>query len=449
MLNRSAKVTIEILEGGEVLERGQETARKLWNYIRWCLIGYNEKLRKERGDDWERFKRNQAYNRTGEKYPGRFGISQSLRDYWAAIELNDNCYQAICDEFDINMRSWFSNVRKNSKARPPRYSKEPKQLTFDVGSNAKSLGNWTYRLSVLGRVVKDRYIKIKIHVKPGIKMSQVKLIRIQPNGTGTIVYRIEEKENKNTNVCGIDLGIVNLATVAFDNGESILYSGKGLISALQWQQKRSSECKPKDWYKGKAESRQSENFKIIRRKGGNIQKLAIHNLTTDIIRQCVKRNIGKIIIGDLTGIREDSDFGKAGNQRLHNWPFAEIRRQIQYKAEEVGIEVIAVNERGTSSHCCFCGNKITRSPRGLITCKNCNLIIHSDVNGAFNILNKVSSLQDVEAILPSLPSTLPENGNRRSSQIDPTITAKFNLRNWSIEQTYCNTIDSVLQFSNI
>ncbi len=72
MLNRSAKVTIEILEGQEVLERGQETAKKLWNYIRWCLIGYNEKLRKERGDDWDRFKRNQAYNRTGEKYPGRF-----------------------------------------------------------------------------------------------------------------------------------------------------------------------------------------------------------------------------------------------------------------------------------------------------------------------------------------------------------------------------------------
>lgn len=445
MLNRSAKITIEILEGQEILEKGQETGRRLWNYIRWCLIGYNEKLRHERGDDWERFKRNQAYNRTGEKYPGRFGISQNLRDYWAAIQLNDTCYQKICDEFDISMRSWFSNLKKNPKARPPRYSKESKQLTFSVGGNAKPLGDWTYRLSVLGRVAKDRYVKIKIHVRPNIKMNQVRLIRIQPDGTGTIVYRVEEKHSKGKQICGIDLGVINLATIVFSNGGSIIYSGRGLISALQWQQKQAAQCKPKNWERGKAESRQSENLKSIKRKGGNIQKLAVHNLTTDIIRQCLKKEVGKIVIGDLTGIRNDTDFGKVKNQVLHNWSFAEIRRQIEYKAEEVGIEVIAVNERGTSSHCCFCGNKVIRKPRGFVHCSNCGTM-NSDINGAINIMNKVSP-NGVEAILPGLPSPLPENENRRSSQVDPVFVANFNLRNWSIEQTYCNTIDSSLQFS--
>ncbi len=41
-LIRSAKITVEILEGLDILIAGHETARHLWNYTWWCIIGHNQ-----------------------------------------------------------------------------------------------------------------------------------------------------------------------------------------------------------------------------------------------------------------------------------------------------------------------------------------------------------------------------------------------------------------------
>lgn len=458
-LTRSAKITIEILDGQDILQTGHETAQRLWNYTRYCLIGYNEKLRRERGDDWERFKRNQAYNRTGEKYPGNFTLQKELKDYWAAKNLSDRCFSTTIKEFDIAMRSWFSNLKSNPQARPPRYAEEPRQLTFEVGGrNAKPVGEWTYRLTVLGGHIPERRAVVKLRLKPGIKMAQVKLIRIRPDRTGTIVYYEPQKCRAGEGVAGIDLGIINIAAVAFQNGQSILYSGKAILASDQWYQKRAAKCKPKNWAKGKRQAGQSKRNRQYRQKAGHIRRLAVHNLTRNIIDECVKRGVGVIVIGDLKGIRAEADHGKRGNQRLHAWPFDEIKRQIEYKAEEVSIEVISVSERNTSKCCHFCLKVGVRNPRGLLKCYQCGIAINSDVNGAFNILNKVSPSPayagvGVGAILPGPPSPVlgdeisfrspgvQRTGQAESlSQIQPTFVAKFDLRNWAIVQTCCNDL---------
>jgi len=449
-LIRSAPITFEILQGSEILGIGHETARKLWNYTYWCILGYNEKLRQQRGDDWDRFKRNQAYNRTGEKYPGKFTLLKELKDYWAAKNLNNRCSTNIIFEFDSAMRSWFSNVKIDPAARPPGYAKYPKQLTFEVGKNAKPLGDWTYKLTVLGRHILERHAVIRLRLAPGIKMAKIELIRLQPDGSGTIVYYVEPTQNVASGVAGIDVGIINTAVVAFQNGESMLYSGKAILDSDRYYQKRAKACKPKNWSKGQAKGKKSQRNKAYENKAGDIRKLAIHNLTRNIIDECIKRGVGTIVLGDLTGIRKDKNFGKAGNQKFHAWPFARIRQQLIYKAEEVGIEVTVVSERNTSKCCHICGQVGRREPRGLLTCRNCNVQINSDVNGAFNILNKVSPAPayagvGVEAVLPGLPSLSPADrnrlsGNRQISQIAPTFVAKFDLRNWSIVQARCHTI---------
>jgi IS605 OrfB family transposase len=445
-ITRSAKITYTVLEGADILAHGHETARKLWNYTRWCLIGYNEKLRIERGDSWEVYRRNLPHAR-GEKYPGGFGLQKELKDYWAAKELSDRCFSYTIKDFDIAMKSWFSNIKTNPQARPPKYSKGPRILNFEVGRNAKNIGEWTYKLTVLGGHIEKRHAVIKLHIQPGIKMRDIGLLRLQPDGTGVITFGKPTQDSPGDNIAGVDLGIINIAAIAFSNGDSILFTGKGILARNQWYQKRASQCKPKEWSKGKAESRQSERHKSYRRKAGNVQKLAVHNLTRHIINECILRSVGTIVMGDLTGIREDKDFGKRQNQQLHNWPFAEILRQIQYKAQEAGIEVITVSERNTSKCCHVCGQVGRRDPRGILTCQDCGFAINSDVNGAFNIMNKVSPVPayagvGVEAVLPGLPSpsaVTMGTGEAPLSQIEPTFIAKFDLRNWSVAQTVCNT----------
>lgn len=439
-LKRSTKVTFTILEGEDILREGQETARHLWNFTRHCAVSFNYRLRQQRGHwPWA------DYRHLMPPYPGKFAMQKELKDYWAAQNLSDRCFSKTVDEFDIAMRSWFSNLKNNPKARPPRYADIPRQLTFEVGRNAKPVGEWTYRLTVLGKHIKERYAVVKIRLQPGIKMKQIKLIRVQPDLTGTVVYYQEQQNRAGEAMAAVDLGIINIATLAFSSGESILVSGKGILSSDQYYHKRASQCKPSGWHKGMSQEKRSKREVAYRRKAGNIRRLAVHNLTRFIISECLKRQVGTIVIGDLKGIRQDKDHGKRGNQSLHAWPFAEIVRQLEYKAEEVNIEVIKVSERETSKRCHICGEVGVRNPRGLLKCNRCQAVMNSDVNGAFGILNKVSPSRicvGVGAVLPGSPSPgiAATNGQGRGigkaqfSQIHPTFTAKFDLRNWSIAQ---------------
>jgi len=454
-LARSAKVTFTILEGDAILQEGQEAARHLWNFAHYCAVSYNRKVQRWREgkvyeydkekDKW--YPRRQSLAGKLPKYPGFFGIDRVLRDHWAARKLSDRCFTYTLKEFNAAMLSWFSNLKSNPRARPPRYAEDPRQLTFEVGRNAKHLEDWRFRLTVLGGHIPERHTIVKVHVRPGVKVRDTKLIRVQPDGTGSIVYYTRQEQQAGDGIAAVDLGIINIAVLGFQNGESIQYSGRGLLSALQWLDKRAAKCKPSGWSEGKKCYKQSRRLIDYRKKGGNTAKLAVHNITRSIIDECVKRSVGLLVIGDLKGIRKGKDYGKKTNLKLHRWPFAEMRRQLEYKAEEVGIEVIAVSEAYTSKTCHICGTIGTRSKRGLFRCKDCGAVINADVNGAFGILNKVSPVPvragvGVVADLPGQPSP-PARAARigkaglPASQIEPTFVAKFDLRNWSIKQARC------------
>jgi len=458
-LARSAKVTFTIVSDQDVLAAGHEQARCLWNFMRYCACSYNRRVQRWREgkiciliEDKNGNVKDRIYHRQSlagrlpkGAYPGKYGIDKALRNERV---LSDRCYTYTISEFDIAMKSWWGNLKSNPKARPPRYCKNPRQLTFELGRNAKHLGDWRFRLTVLGNHTPDRHAIVKMHVRPSIKVCDVKLIRVRSDGTGSIVYYTAPTQATGERIAAIDLGIINIAVVAFQSGESILYSGRGLLASNQWYQKKASRCKPSGWTKGKAESRQSKRNIRYRRKAGNIQKLAIHNVTRSIVDECVERGIGLIIMGDLKHIRKDKDWGKKGNQRLHAWPFAELLRQVTYKAEEVGIEVKAVSERNTSKSCHICGSIGRRVKRGLFKCPDCGVTMNADVNGAFGILNKVSPVPvvagiGVDGILPTMPSPLAvmaRIGEAQKAAVanEPRFVAKFDLRNWSIVQTGCN-----------
>jgi len=434
---KSAIVRMDIVLGDEIVVRGHECARQLWNHLCWCGFGFNRKF--QRRDKWLGMK----YK---EKWPGRFGLDKAFRDHWAAVELSDRCYSTVVQQFDIAVRSWFSNLKSNPKARPPRYCPDPRPLFFEVGRNAKTLKSWQFRLTVLGGHIKNRHAIIKLSMRPGIKMSNVETITLQPSGKATITYSIEAKESLGNKTAALDLGIINLGCLAFDNGDSILYSGKGILASDQGFAKKEARCKPSGWQgKGYAESKQSKHKIAYRVKAGNIRRLAIHNFTRHVINECGKRSVGTLAVGDLRGIRKNKDFGKAGNQKFHAWPFAEIRRQLEYKGKELGIGVIAVSERNTSRTCHVCGviDKSSRVYRGLYQCKHCGTVLNADLNGAFNILNKVSPVPiriGVEGFFAALPSLIESaSGIGETPQIHPTFVAKYDLRGWVLQSSVVAT----------
>ncbi|ERH00254.1 MAG: transposase, IS605 OrfB family, central region [Haloquadratum sp. J07HQX50] len=123
-----------------------------------------------------------------------------------------------------------------------------------------------------------------------------------------------------------------------------------------------------------------------------------HTLSKHIVQRCAEEGVGTIVVGDLSGIREDEEngesknWGKHGNLDLHSWAFDRFTDLLEYKAEIEGITIKEVSERDTSKSCSCCGRKrdANRVERGLYVCDDCETVANADVNGAENIRQKVS-----------------------------------------------------------
>lgn len=428
-LTRTCVAKYEVLDGKQILETGLWYAQAMWNQLICRETHWYMQLARICGKELAR---------KATKYPGRSALDKSLRPFC----LSDRCGNGLITEYDCAWQAFFTKKKKGDReARVPSFRSWRQTSLFFDDRSIKPLGNWKYRLTVLARKTLARHIVVKVHIRPGIQMRDIKTMRLFSNGKMCLTYEVGVVPSLGEHFAAVDLGIINQAVLAFDSGQSVLYSGKGYLAMDQLANKRISKCKPSGWESGRKEehSRCSDRLRSYCRKRTNTRKLVCHNLTTDIIRRCKSAQVGTLIVGDLTGIREDKNWGVVGNQKLHAWPYAIITEMLKYKAEQEGIELRQISERGTSSHCHVCGEKGVRNPRGVFTCRGCGIRVNSDVNGAFGILNKVSPVAvkaiGVEANLPSLPSLEKGTGKDRLVQIEPACVVKYDLHNWAVIST--------------
>jgi transposase len=75
---------------------------------------------------------------------------------------------------------------------------------------------------------------------------------------------------------------------------------------------------------------------------------------------------------------------------MHSWPFASLKAKIEYKAEERGCTVVAVDPRHTSQACSRCGHtaRNNRRSQSVFKCRKCGLHLNADLNAARNIAAK-------------------------------------------------------------
>jgi putative transposase len=198
-------------------------------------------------------------------------------------------------------------------------------------------------------------------------------------------------------VAGIDLGISNIAAVSFGD-EGVLYPGGALKEDEYWFQKERAKCD---------ESASAEADRLDRKRTERRTHF-LHTLSKAIVAECVERGVGTIVVGDLSGVRNEEgtgaprNWGDRGNLGLHGWAFDRFTTMLAYKADERGIDVEQVDERGTSKTCSTCGTEDggQRVERGLYVCASCETVANADINGAENIREKV------------LPSLAPDGGDR-------------------------------------
>lgn len=193
-----------------------------------------------------------------------------------------------------------------------------------------------------------------------------------------------DRESRPERYAALDLGARVLAAVAIqDMDRQLLFSGRKVWKDFQYWTKRIAEEQAKLARAGRKTSRQLRRLYQVRTRR---LKHAFTALAKEIARILRRQRITVLFIEDLTGIREDMDFGPK-NLLVHNfWAFRMLRNLVEAACTRAGIKIIPIEPRSTSSKCAVCGSPVSRPVRHKAVCENCGCVWHADANAALNIL---------------------------------------------------------------
>ena len=321
-----------------------------------------------------------------------------LKSHVSYQELQEACGshppQQVLKQVDRNFKSFF-NAMKQWKKEPSKFQGMPKLPHY----KHKKGRNLVYFTSLQCRL-KDGFVLLTKKMEklgfPEVKtdLKSVKGVRIVPFGDQYNIELIYEQETRDlhlneNNVMGIDLGLTNIVTASDNGGNKPLIIKGGVVKSI-------NQFYNKQLAKYKSMSKKCNNTNITRRilklhrKRNNKVKDFFHKTSRAMVNYCITHDIGTIIIGYNEGWKQNIKIGKKNNQNFVSIPFLTLVRQIEYKSEMVGIQVLKITEEYTSQTCSSCGvvSKSNRKYRGLYACKACGMVLNADVNASRNIIQK-------------------------------------------------------------
>ena len=111
---------------------------------------------------------------------------------------------------------------------------------------------------------------------------------------------------------------------------------------------------------------------------------AHHQAAKQGIASAVAHHVRTLVVGDPKGIT-DQDVGPVQNWRLRQWRRTHMLGALRDKAQQAGIRVRLVDERGTSSTCPACRRRVPKPSGRQFHCPHCGFSGHRDLVGAHNI----------------------------------------------------------------
>ncbi|MGC4797393.1 IS607 family element RNA-guided endonuclease TnpB [Micromonospora saelicesensis] len=184
---------------------------------------------------------------------------------------------------------------------------------------------------------------------------------------------------------GVDLGVKHLAVLS--TGE-VVANPRHLAQAsrrLRRLARRQSRRISPDWRVRRAESKRWEGTRralaSVHARVAHLRRDGLHKLTTRLAREH-----GTVVVEDLNvaGMLHNRKLAR----HIADAGFAEIRRQLAYKTQWSGGQLIVANRWYPSSRACSgCGavkTKLALSER-TYTCTTCGVTLDRDLNAALNL----------------------------------------------------------------
>jgi len=244
---------------------------------------------------------------------------------------------------------------------------------------------------------------MKCHLKE-IPDNIVEIELVYRNGLYLLIKTKQQNDNiliQSENEASIDLGEIHSITSIDNNENAIIITGRKLREIKQLRNKHLGKLKSRQskCVKGsKQYKKYSRAIKNLILKSNNKILNITHKITKLYLDYCIKNNIGKVYYGDLDSCtrntKKEKRGGKKVHQKLSQWNYGQIMRELTNKLSRYDIKLIKVKEYYTSKKCPVC--KTLNTPKGRNYICECGYSIHRDVNGAINILNDNSEFNIIE-----------------------------------------------------
>jgi putative transposase len=204
--------------------------------------------------------------------------------------------------------------------------------------------------------------------------------------------KVETPVHPSTSIIGIDMGIARFATLSDGSYFAPLNSFKRQEQALVKAQRAMSRKQKfsNNWKKAKA------NIQKIHARIGNARRDYLHKATTTISQNhamvCIEdlqvRNLSKSASGTTETPGKNVKAKSGLNKAILDQGWYEFRRQLDYKLEWNGGQLIAVPPQNTSRTCPCCGHMSAdnRKTQAQFLCVECGFEENADVVGAINVL---------------------------------------------------------------
>ncbi len=180
---------------------------------------------------------------------------------------------------------------------------------------------------------------------------------------------------------GIDMGGKHTLIVGKSDGSIAMLTlrEKDTLRNIARIQKKMSRCK---LYSHKWRSLHAQ-LQSVYKKMENKQKDQLRKFSKKLMRQCDKIIMEGMNLHTMTTKGKGQ---KAKNRLMRQSKCGEARALLAQQALQHNTEYMEIDQKGTSQLCCMCGSTNTCRKSSKFRCHDCGVLVHADINAAFNIL---------------------------------------------------------------
>lgn len=328
----------------------------------------------------------------GNKFTSRFDMIKLLiylknkEEYMWLNDVSNATLQIACTDLANAFTKFFKKLSKYPKFKNKKLAKEIFPIRADglyfrdkKVLNVEKVGKVIYKCSnkfIYGRN-KCKYTNPRISNR---------------NGKWILTFGMECENQTPTlsnDSMGIDLGIKELAVVAFGNQKFVFHNinKSKKMRSLEDRIKHVQRSMARKYLLNKKSTNNSERDRVkLRRlyaKQTNIRNNNLHQITHKLISMNPKR----VVMEDLnvSGMMKNKHLSKA----IQEQKFYEFIRQMKYKSEWNSIEFIQADRFYPSSKTCSCCGTIKKDLKlsdRTYRCPVCGLEIDRDYNAAINLM---------------------------------------------------------------